>query len=480
MVVNIIYGVRSMSDDARKEIREKLEERGCWVRDEIVREIKSGVDSQVDNYNSADELVLVLMLNLESTNPFSITDLLHYQRVVPAIKIILVVDEEDKGKELLKTMSDNGMYLALYAQDTEPDLIAKMIVEGRSIVEAKEYYGVKSFMPQQKTLTLDSALTHMKQPVKEPKEYVERMIWVQAALPSDAMFEELLKRLPDNIKDALAESERYAGYLRDYIAMTTGSAKKDADKLPRGTGGLISAGEVKDVVSRAVRYTVIGVTGAQEHVGTTHQALLIAHYLGGLGYRVAVVEDATQKNFTFATIASGEGKQYQKNYMSTTVTDREERQYVELFTNKGVDYYPEFSMENISALNKKGYNFIVVDFGVFGENMLTEFVRCSLHVVVTGAKVWETPHLDNIFERIGDQEQLKTYNYLFMSVPIHARRYIARRMGTLSHVFYGDYEPNPFAQEAYPAIHMILKNFNVGEEEVKEKGLLEKVKGFFA
>ena len=463
MVVNVLYGVRGMPAGAREDIRTRLEARGCKVKNEIVREIKSGIDSQVENYNDVEDLVLVLMLNLESTNPFSITDLLHYQRVIPAIKIILVVDEEDRGKELLKAMSDNGMYLALYAEDTAPELIAKMIVDGRSIVEAKEYYGVKTFMPQKKTLTLDSALTHMKQPVKEPKEYVERMVWVQAALPSEAMFEELIKRLPDNIKDALAESERYAGYLRDYIAMTTGSAKKEQDKAPRMAAGLISAGEVKNVVSRAVRHTVIGVTGAQEHVGTTHQALLIAHYLGGLGYRVAVVEDNTQKNFAFAKIAEGEGKSCD-----------------DMFTNKGVDYYPEFSLEMISVLNRKGYNFIVVDFGTFGENMLAEFVRCSLQVVVTGSKVWETSHLEKVFSMIDDEEQLKTYNYLFMSVPIHAQRYIAREMGKLSHVFYGDYEPNPFSQDAYPAIHMILKNFNVSEDGLKGKGLLDKVKGFFA
>jgi len=143
MKVNIIYGVVNISDSARLAIKNELKAVGYEVvNDGIVREIKSGIDQAVSSYAGSEQLVLTLSHCLEPKNPFTIYDLLRYQKEVPNVKIVFVVSDDMKGSELLKDMSDNGMYLAMYGRETSAKMIRDLIVTGRTVEDAKKYYGV--------------------------------------------------------------------------------------------------------------------------------------------------------------------------------------------------------------------------------------------------------------------------------------------------------------------------------------------------
>lgn len=660
MKLNIIYGVVGVTDNARMAIKNELKNAGCEVLDDnTVRGIKTGIDQAVASYRSPEQLVLILSHRLETKNPFTFRDLLRYRKDVPNVKIILVVEDELKGTELLKDMSDNEMYLALYGSDTSELAIKNLIVAGRTVEQAKQYYGVNDLKNITKQLTIDGAVMHMTQPVNSDKEYFERIRWVRGTLASEDAFFACIQRLPDEIKDVLAKDKAYYPYVEEYLIAKTktgihsnsrggvfgllrGKAKDapkevasvieenseprltmeeleqkywvdavtglfnrnayekkvgeekeesltlisiDANDLKKtndslgheagdellkkiastitevwgkekafrtggdefivicsGTGkraaeksvgvfkkkleernvsaavgvacasdvegpatvgqilklsddamyadkkafkqaraeqeekaqtevgaapvqegaekvpvgeGLLSPGYVIDAVKSAIRRTVIGVAGGQKHIGCTHQSLLIAHMLAEMGFKVAVVEDCNQECRVFDLIADEHGK----------VPG-------DMFVINDVDYYPCFSLKQLPTLNVKNYNFVVVDFGLYGEDMIEEYGRCSLQILVTGTRVWETMQLAPIFDSV-DEDQLMTYHYLFLGTPEAKKEPIKRDMRPLNNIFFGEYVPNPYDSNGYQAIRDILRDFIVTGEVVKKKsGLL--------
>lgn len=229
MRVNIIYGVANISDTARLSIRSEMTKAKQEVIDDsIVRGIKSGIDQAVASYASQEQLVLILSCGLEQKNPFTINDLLRYQKEVPSIKIVFVVEEDMKGSELLKDMSDNGMYLAMYSRETSAHLITSLIIKGRTVEEAKKYYGVVGMKNVSKQITIDGAIAHMIQPVKNNKEYLERIRWVRSVIGSEDAFVACIKRLPDGIKDVLADNKTFYPYVEDYVITRTSSVGKSS------------------------------------------------------------------------------------------------------------------------------------------------------------------------------------------------------------------------------------------------------------
>lgn len=654
MEINIIYGIKGLSDSTRGVIRSELHSRGCdVVNDSTVREIKTGIDQEVANYVSPLPLVLIISQAMDSNNPFQINDLLRYQKQAKDIRILMIVNSGEKGGNILREMSNNGMYLALYEEDTSPQIIGNLIVNGRNIMEAKKYYGVSNAVDTAKALTVDSAVEHMTQPVKSPKEYLERAGWIRKTFGSDDVFAGFVKKLPNQIKDILADSKTYYPFVEDYVLSKSSSgirmtevkpkekrklfgknrdkeheaelerqherleqeaekalalerererieakilaekaaaeadkekraaeeaeraekerlakeeaeraaeerrikeeekarreaekqaereraaeekarkaeeeaekrrelkemqdeaafrnkimaemkAKEDAErkeklrieaaanaeakakadlefrrseaerrereraairaeKEKREESFFLSAGDVKNVVKGAIRRTIIGVAGAQKHVGCTHQSLLIAHSLSAMGFGVAIVEDCNQTDKVFDVIAEENGK---------TSGD--------IFTFNGVDYYPCFALNQLPSLNVKNYNFVIVDFGLYEERMVEEYGRCSLQVLVSGSRAWETKQLERIFSSV-TEDQLMVYNYLFLGTPEVRKSVMKRDMQPLKNVFFGEYAPNPYASEGYQAIREILNDFIVAEsDEVTKKksgGLLGK------
>ena len=249
-----------------------------------------------------------------------------------------------------------------------------------------------------------------------------------------------------------AEAERRAAERAAAKAEREAAAKEEM---------FISSGYVKNAVKSAIRRTVIGVAGGQRHVGCTHQSLLIAHSLSAMGFKVAIVEDYNQADKVFDIIAGENGKEAG-----------------EMFTFNGVDYYPCFSLKQLPNLNAKNYNFVVVDFGLYDDDMIEEYGRCSLQILVSGSRVWETLQLRRVFESVSE-EQLKTYNYLFLGAPEAKKASIKKDMLPLRNVFFGEYAPNPYDSEGYQTIKEILDDFIVEETPGKKKGgLFGRRRGF--
>ena len=463
MEITLLYGIPNVPDESRTAIAGALERHGYTINQEYVRSSKAGIVNQVENLARSDvqNVTLLLSSHLESDRPYEVTELVGLMKLIPSIKIILILSASEE-KSFLRSLINEGMYLGVYEKDTSASRIADLIISGRTILDAKGYYGVEDSKEYGHILTINESIEFILDR-ENGDDYCAKASYVKEHLPSEKAFEDVLQRMPDNVKAVLAEQEQFAKYLTAYIEfMTTASTEKPKAKLEQEESAVFSSQSVRDIVSRAIQRNLIGVAGVQGHIGCTHQALLIANYLCGKGFRVAAVEIAPQDNSAFQKIAEDKHLDIKDGH----------------FTFKKVDYYPNMTLSSLSHLYKREYNFFVCDFGRYTDELSGDFDRCILQVIVSGSQPWELQNMFNIFDYCkAEKERLQRFYYLFVSTPTHSKVTVQRAMQPFNRILFGDYQPNPFSQDGYMAISQLLEAFVI--EEPQRKGFLRKLSGLF-
>ena len=465
MAMYIMYGVV----DCRGEdelITAMLREKGCDIADYSTRELKSGVLQFVEKHANEEEVVLILSQYLESHNPFTVDDFTIYQQYVPNVKIILLMDMDRKGTQILQDMFNRGLYLATFVDDIGKDasILYTLITRGRTAIEARQYYGFQNTAAAPVTrLTTQKALSHVTAPLGSGERYKDRVDFVRKHLQTEVEFMSLMDSLPDAIKDVLCEEPEYADYLAGYVAKmqtkrTNVERQEEKALLDRLEWG-----------KKTIQMMSLGVAGASSRVGCTHQALMIANYLSSHGYHVAVVEVSGHVSPIFKKIAGALKIEIKEN---------------SFFSHDGVDFYPEFELKNLPMLNIHRYNFLVLDFGVFSLGNKDELGRCSRQLIVTGSKKWETDALDAVYDAY-EPGQLELCDFLFMSAPTSAKKAIMKGMAPLRRIYFADYEPNMFSRRGYHALHVLLRDYVEDKENDggNDGGWLQsvvgRIKGFF-
>jgi len=131
----------------------------------------------------------------------------------------------------------------------------------------------------------------------------------------------------------------------------------------------------------------IALMGVHSGVGTTHTAIMMAHYLAHSKQRVAFVECMRSEAF----------------YRIRSIFDGEPmRRTGERFTIHGVDYYPFLESRSLIPLLHADYDAIVLDLGVYGESsMYAEFLRANLSFVVASGADWRQEDLSEFIRQAG-------------------------------------------------------------------------------
>lgn len=199
---------------------------------------------------------------------------------------------------------------------------------------------------------------------------------------------------------------------------------------------------IKKEIRTAVNKAFIGFTGTQPRIGVTHTAIVSANYLKDKGYKVALIEEKSNKNKCF---------EYIKNSFDTTGDE-------EYFNINQIDYYPDFDIKNIFKILTKNYNFVLIDFGLFNMEFIAEFNRCVIPIIITGSKPWEIDNINKIFECI-PEDDLKEYSYIFNFTDESEHKSIIDGMGTLQKVFFSDYSPDPFNSRGSDWLNKLFEGY---------------------
>lgn len=497
MKLRLIYGVQGLTEDVRKQIEDAITVAGGEIIGSVCRWNKAAVLHSVDSIRSEKNAVVLIISYRLDGDQFTLSDLISCQEAVPQIKVIPVIVKEEKGSSYLKELYNNGFFEAVYGEDSSDKLIAELAVFGRTAIDARRYYGLDGDSVTRGTLGIEKALEYVLKAKDEDDSYGNRLMWIKDKVSTDTAFREIINRLPDEVKDTLSDDIRFEMYIAEYRrAKAEEEAEKERQKqkarelearekeLARQEAkARAEMTDAKSAVSRALRRMVIGVAGTEHRVGCTHHAIHLAHYLSNQGYNVALAEYEGMDNKILGEILTS---------VAGGAT-----------TYRNVDYYPNFSLSNLLLLNTKSYHFVIIDFGIYREEIREEFGRCVQQILVCGSKPWELKRIKNVFkvlkgtgeQRTNDsvsadtvsfqemEEQLSYYNFLLAPVEPNDRSVVARAIAPFQNVFFADYVTNPFLGERTEAMAEITSDYMVDVKEEKTKkpsSIKEKIGRFFS
>lgn len=205
---------------------------------------------------------------------------------------------------------------------------------------------------------------------------------------------------------------------------------------------------------------LVGFMGSETGIGVTHNMMLCAGYLSNMGHHVACIEPLSNPVPSFQHIKE----------MAGIVEDKQE-----VFTVNGVDYYPKFDLEDLPILLSGGYHFLLLDFGAFRQELVKEFGRCVIQIVVCGSKPWQLSNVMHLFDQY-PEEILKQFYYVFNLTEKDRYPVLKKNMGVLNRVLIADTIADPMNTEKirYPEkiFGDYVKSQTAEENEVEKKGLL--------
>ena len=431
----------------------------------VKRALKISVLQYLEENKDVD--VLIVQEGLEEARPFQVSEYARFLDLIDRLVIIPILsDESMQNKQFLLELYNHHILTAVFGSATIMDIV-QLIKNGRTRVSARQYYGLAGTAKDgAEEVDYESSvqyIVHGGGALKDRLDYIKKRVHA-------ADLKIILKKLPQDIVKEAHETEGYASLMEECFPELASGGKQGNGGFRRphlknwgqdgagqeredtGSFGAPFASHVLVDYLTAIKKVVLGFVGVQEHIGATFNAIAFAHYLAGKNYRVSVIEDGSQKNLSMGTLEKDGGAVRTKFG----------------FSCKGVDYYPKFALCDLPRiLQVQDYNFVLIDFGIFREEMLPEFNRCTVPVLVTGSKTWEMPSLDHVFEcfvldrekGLMDEEMLAGYYYLFTAAAPAAQRSIRDNMCHMKNVYFADFLLNPLSGKGFPAMEEMVGSY---------------------
>lgn len=214
---------------------------------------------------------------------------------------------------------------------------------------------------------------------------------------------------------------------------------------------------VKNEVITKVCNAMIGIAGTQERCGTSHHVIMSANYLKSKGFKVAVLECAEYP--VFGTYAALYG--YDRN---------------QVFIHDKVVYYPVFNLDRISQIYAQNYDIVLIDFGVIRSEILNDYQRCMMKIVITGSQPYELEKVSYIFEKL-EEEVFSKFFFVFQDCGKSLKKMIRKNMEGQK-VFFTPLVADPFKvtqdEEIVKLYATFVKSENGEAKKKKKRGWMFK------
>lgn len=207
----------------------------------------------------------------------------------------------------------------------------------------------------------------------------------------------------------------------------------------------------------------IGISGTQSRMGVTTLAMHLAETVKKRNFHVCVVEILE--------------KDHQSAFLTFEDAYDLENKGAGIFNMDGIDYFSGCDLKSLPDIIASNYNFVVIDFGVFRREIVSEFSRCTIPLLVAGIKPWEMPAVNAIFGEM-EQKVLEGVSFIFNFTPDNLQDDVRAGMYPLKKIFFQPYHPDPFDTESKSVATDILNRYMSSEQKyVKEQ---EERGGLFA
>ncbi|MDR2089113.1 MAG: hypothetical protein LBP73_07130 [Clostridiales Family XIII bacterium] len=205
------------------------------------------------------------------------------------------------------------------------------------------------------------------------------------------------------------------------------------------------------------QFLTVAVCGTQPHIGATHHALLTAKFLNDAGFKACFLEANERRDIV--------------SLARVRAVNANERKHLLQF--EGTDMYFDFKLPEIVTA---GYDFLIFDFGRFGELEPSSFLTKDIKLVVGGVKAWETDAYAAVFEATEGRRDVR---FILNHAPFKEMDGIRALMGGYK-THFSEYAPHPFASgvnlEMFKDVFgdfLTIENVAASEPDRKDK------KGFF-
>lgn len=256
-----------------------------------------------------------------------------------------------------------------------------------------------------------------------------------------------IRFLSSLVEAAINHPANYASATR-FVSVPDDDGNKRA---PRLTQQARIVNEVNVIEERTIGCVSIAVASVLPRTGCTSVSISIAHYLADKGLRVAI------------WIPNSEHfRALQDSYNDVEVAENGTR-----FT---LDKIVFFCGSDISEISN--YSYIVLDIGVLTPEMIKEFKRSTVKLLLSGTMVWELPILEIFLKtNMAQKEPLDTYLYGFVHSDKDSFDKLVKSMDNLKCVFVpGIIDPFVTNPDIDEMMDFMLGSYLPGTRPQKPKG----------
>lgn len=222
-----------------------------------------------------------------------------------------------------------------------------------------------------------------------------------------------------------------------------GNEYKDAIRFRVEDNNINSKNKViiKREYKKIKQLLTVAISGTQNHIGVTTQALLLCKFFNERGLKACYVCANNSTDIEELQILAG--KELNKG----------------MFQYGGIDIYTKD--EKISAM-AYGYDVYIYDYGVLTDNNINLFLKNDKRIIVGGSKLWEIRKIFLSFERLKDFEDVY---YIISHCPVDDKNALTTNMQKFKKkTFFSEYAPNPFENNKNTEIYLSIFKDNIAEK----------------
>lgn len=469
--VNILLGM-SLEDGFITKLSEVFQKEGIEVGRAETRYGKRALQQYLEVHEDVDIIIVACGQENGDFEPMELDLLSQY---VPERNFVVILYDELEGTDYVVRLAACGIYTGVFEKDASIDYVVKLIKNGRTKLEAREYYGIKNediLSNSAESFDANRSIAFLHTYDGTIEDLYDKMKKIESKLQATELMT-LISELPEELLSMVARIPDYAtmcNMVMEQRRKETIALPKTKRELPGTAKGRNEAKITpKEMLGLAEerQITEIGFTAFNTGAGCTFQAIMMAH---------ALADSFRDKKVALVEFDSDDASFYS---LCKLATGNQNISGLNTFQIKKVTYFFNTPYNQFIYAHRKNFDFIIYDFGCCNNDTIAGSVLpLNRAFVVVNTNEWRYGELAEFHREISRFDTECKLEYL-MPATDETTVYDAMKIVHGHRAFYIGYEKNPYVPSAKSKKHMVaLALGKANTEKAKASGGFRKrIKG---
>lgn len=407
---NILLAIPYMNDNPKgiSDVKQAFEDLGLFVGRIDARGSKALVKQYLKQNQDTDVLILTQYPG-NSGAPYTPAEIDELSVMVNGLTVIPVI-EDQADQTYLRELENRGIYTALFAKDSEFSKISKLVTEGRTKKQAREYYGILNQGGREREIPGHGGMSaSMRKAFDTVVSYDGTAMNLNARMNavseqlSSSEIRELLSYLPPDVFEMVRQIDRFRilcdivneeGLLNPMAI----DASEEFERMRRGSARKRQEAVFKEEKNDDGRAVLIGVYSTDIGIGCTYQTILFANALKSKRTTVAVVE------------IDNEDEHLQN--LCAQMYPEKDSSYEKEFKLNGVSYIQNTELEIVIRDRLLQFRYIFFDMGFAPTDILSKYYgKFDKNIVITSGADWHFGNLHQFLQEISLVDKERRFLY---------------------------------------------------------------------